>query len=374
MNILLIENTDIQTQLALSTRLLSYADFLVEKGDKVSILCAESNSYKKGNIEVFGCNSSTYSGFGNLKFVFKSSTFLSKIKDVDIIHTFQPNFSSNLPVMISRIKRKSGCKVINDVRSLWIEMGIAKKNISKKKGELLSKLLYFLEKRSLKIVDYNLFITEDHKNYYEEKMKKKLTNYSIIPNAIDGSKFKIKKERKSDKVVFGYIGTLQKMRGLEEIYKVFNEIENVELHLYGHPKPTKLPKNVKYKGFRKYSEIPTVLSSFDVGLIHMENTNSSWFDIILKMNGYPRKVLEYMASSLPILASNQQINKTASEECSIFYDPENKQELKEKIILLRDNIELRNKLGKKAREIFEKKYDLSIIGNKIREIYKNLLA
>ncbi|MHA1781988.1 MAG: glycosyltransferase [Promethearchaeota archaeon] len=372
MNILFIENCNLKTQLALSSRLLEYSNFFTRLGDNVTILSSSQKSYNINKTHVIGLNSSTYSITGNAKFALKSLKELKEtINEFDIIHTFQPNLSSNVPVFLSLIKKRHNVRVINDIRSLWIEMGLAKANISKQKGEIIRKLLYRTEKFFFRIADYHFIISSFHKKHYEKMMNIKIKNSSIIPNCLKGFKFKKNKRKENNKIIFGYIGTLQKMRGLERVFKIFKEIPGVELHLYGSPTPTNLPKNVKYKGFLPYFEIQKALNTFDVGLHHFSNPGNYWVNLLTSAKNYPRKILEYMAMGLPIMATNRISYRRSFGDLLIYYDMNN---LKEKIILLRDNEKLREKKGKLAYETFKKNYSLDVVGKKMRDIYKKIIS
>lgn len=373
MKVILLENANLTTQLALSSRLISFARYLKSQGDEVTIICANKYSYVKDGIQIIGNNTSTYTLLGNLKYILKTSKILKKLGEIDIIHAFQPNISSLAPIFISRIKLKTKCRVINDIRSLWIEMGIAKIDLSMKIGRIIQFLLYYIESILLNQVDMHIFITKDHKEHYEKITKNSFPNSIIIPNAIDDENFKLEKMINNKRIIFGYIGSLQKLRGLDEIYSLFKEIKDVELHLYGSPEPDDLPENVKFLGYVSYDEVPNVLKNFDVGLVHVKNSSNYWYTLITNMDGYPRKVLEYMGASLPILSSNQKVNKTACRECALFYDPYNITDTKKKIRTFRDNEGMRVKMGKKGNEILKRNYSLEIIGKKFRSIYKFLI-
>ena len=371
MKILLIENANLTKQLALSTRLISFSNYLIKKGDEVYILSGSESDAKIGSIKTFGCNSSTYSLQGNVKFVLNSKKHMQNVADIDIIHTYQPNLSSNAAVFVSGLKHKFHSKVINDIRSLWIEMGLAKLKISKERGEPVRKILYAFEKFFLKVVDYNFFITIDHQKHYSNMLNMNFNNSIIIPNTLENFAI-IKSESTNKKIIFGYIGSLQKMRGLERIINIFSKIDGVELHLYGSPKLVNLPENVLYKGYVKYEAIPDVLSTFDVGLAHVSNEGNYWYQLITSMSAYPRKILEYMAASLPILASNQLAHTKTFGDIPLYYDPNDFIALQEKILFLRDNHEVRRKKGEYGLKTFRENYSLDVIGEKIRTIYKKL--
>lgn len=369
-----VENVNLENQLAFSSRLLAMSNYFLKQGDEVTIICS-SPIQKKGKLKIIGTKTDTYSLLGNLKFVSYSASMINQINKFDIIHTFQPNLTANMATWLSRIKKNNKTKIINDIRSLWIEMLLARFKVKKDLGKVIQRLLYNFEKLFMNYADFHFFITKEHQHYYETLMNKQYENSAVIPNTMYLERVERKNnEIRGSKLIFGYIGSLQKKRDLNDFYSVFSKSSNIELHLYGLPKPAYLPKNVKYMGHVPYHQIPSVLSTFDVGTIYMHKGTTAWFDLVTNMAGYPRKVLEYLGAGLPILASNQKINRVATQNNAVFYDPNNRDDIIQKIEMMKENKALRDKLSAKGEEIFKKSYDINTVGKKIRNIYSCLCS
>ncbi len=368
-----VENVNLENQLAFSSRLLAMSNYFLKQGDEVTIVCS-SPTQKKGKMKIVGTKTDTYSLLGNLKFVSYSASMINQINNFDIIHTFQPNLTANMATWLSRIKKNNKTKIINDIRSLWIEMLLARFKIKKYLGKVIQRGLYNFEKLFMNYADFHFFITKEHQQYYETMMNNHYENSAVIPNTMHLKPVERKNnERFGSKLIFGYIGSLQKKRDLNDFYRVFSKIDDIELQLYGLPRPTYLPKNVTYMGHVPYHQIPTVLSTFDVGTIYMHKGTTAWFDLVTNMAGYPRKILEYLGAGLPILASDQKINRVATKNNAVFYDPNDVDDIKEKINLMKENKDLRNNLSTKGKEIFKNSYDINTVGKRIRNIYSKLI-
>ena len=132
--------------------------------------------------------------------------------------------------------------------------------------------------------------------------------------------------------------------------------------LFEFTKKSSLTKNVKFLGWIDRKQIPEYLAKSAIGIGPLRMTD-------VTKNALPIKVLDYMASYLPILA----IDGTLSPD--ILIDGENgffvkdANELSEKIIYLLQNQNVRSKMGQKSRDIVEK-YDWKIIAQSIIDEYK----
>jgi len=56
MKVVLLENANLTSQLALSSRLISFARYLKSQGDEVTIICANKDSYIRDRIKIIGNN------------------------------------------------------------------------------------------------------------------------------------------------------------------------------------------------------------------------------------------------------------------------------------------------------------------------------
>jgi glycosyltransferase involved in cell wall biosynthesis len=92
--------------------------------------------------------------------------------------------------------------------------------------------------------------------------------------------------------------------------------------------------------------------------------------------GLPTTVLEAMASSLPVVASNiPGTNEVVQNESNgILFPPGDASSLAKSIAYLMDNPDVRRKLGKSGRRIAEERYGWPTISKKYVELYNSIAS
>ena len=208
--------------------------------------------------------------------------------------------------------------------------------------------------KASKVLVSNLPSKEIMKSYYkidEEKI-------SIVPNGVDLSFFKTK-NRDPNKIVFS--GVMYHHRGLDVLLdaapKIVKEIPETKLVLLGDGpemkklkeivKQKNLDSNVEFKGWIDRKYIPEHLSNASIGIGPLRRTT-------VTENALPIKVLEYMASSLPIIAKTGTLPDDVLKDNENGWFVENSSELYEKIIKLEQNPELVEKMGKNSLNMVQK--------------------
>jgi glycosyltransferase involved in cell wall biosynthesis len=161
-------------------------------------------------------------------------------------------------------------------------------------------------------------------------------------------------------------------RGLEHIASAVKDIDNVIMCVYGKIVDEGLVKsitavqNVIYRGFlQQYDEYHNALLDADVIVaIYTEDTPSH----PLTMHN---KVLEAMMSGVPIITnfSSDFVNEIGF---GIIVEYGNIEQIRSAIISLRDNPELRKRLGDNGRKAFVEKYNWGIMEQKLYEVYQEL--
>jgi glycosyltransferase involved in cell wall biosynthesis len=223
--------------------------------------------------------------------------------------------------------------------------------------------------KASKVLVSNLPSKEIMKSYYkidEEKI-------SIVPNGVDLSFFKTK-NRDPNKIVFS--GVMYHHRGLDVLLeaapKIVKEIPETKLVLLGDGpemkklkeivKQKNLDSNVEFKGWIDRKDIPEHLSNASIGIGPLKRT-------IVTENALPIKVLEYMASSLPIIAKTGTLPDDVLKDNENGWFVENSSELYEKIIKLEQNPELVEKMGKNSLNMVQK-FSWERIVKSIIDIYE----
>jgi len=223
--------------------------------------------------------------------------------------------------------------------------------------------------KASKVLVSNLPSKEIMKSYYkidEEKI-------SIVPNGVDLSFFKTK-NRDPNKIVFS--GVMYHHRGLDVLLdaapKIVKDIPETKLVLLGDGpemkklketvKQKNLDSNVEFKGWIDRKDIPEHLSNASIGIGPLKRTT-------VTENALPIKVLEYMASSLPIIAKTGTLPEDVLKDNENGWFVENSSELYEKIIKLEQNPELVEKMGKNSLSMVQK-FSWERIVKSIIDIYE----
>jgi len=247
--------------------------------------------------------------------------------------------------------KKLGIPSIIKVDDAVYEKSSGLKSLQRKIEKMIS--TRSLSKAS-KVLVSNLPSKEIMKSYYkidEEKI-------SIVPNGVDLSFFKTK-NRDPNKIVFS--GVMYHHRGLDVLLdaapKIVKEIPETKLVLLGDgPEMKKLKEivkqknlnsNVEFKGWIDRKDIPEHLSNASIGIGPLRRTT-------VTENALPIKVLEYMASSLPIIAKTGTLPDDVLKDNENGWFVENSSELYEKIIKLEQNPELVEKMGKNSLNMVQK--------------------
>ncbi len=320
MHIAVIQNFPLRSHKALSTYLFNISQSLSKLEDiEITVISCGENSYQEGhdfsNISVKG---DPYSLLGNIRYTLKTSRALRKLnkrKPIDVIHALYP-LSSLAAIKLSRIRKKT--KVIYDIRSPWLYVGLSIGSIPKFISSIYIKLASKIEKFLMRKTNGLIFITDELREFYSKNIPKN-KKCLIIPSGINIELFKKEKleinikERlnlNKNSIVLGYIGSWEVSRNLEELIKLFSESLKIYSNLIlvfigkgtGFDKMTKkaeelnLNNSVFFVPPVNHEEIPSWIQSFDICISHIA-------DILIFRQSFPLKLLEYAAMNKPILAS-----------------------------------------------------------------------
>lgn len=155
----------------------------------------------------------------------------------------------------------------------------------------------------------------------------------------------------------GYVGRLVEGKGLEDLFEAIKVLKNQHLELgtwslviYGAgPLESKLKKmaenlnitdKIEWRGFAPYSGVPEALSQIDI-FVH-----PSWHE------GFGRSIMEALAMEKAVVATRVGgiPDLIKDGENGFLVEPHNPEELAEKIKILMENKELREKFSKTGRK------------------------
>jgi glycosyltransferase involved in cell wall biosynthesis len=180
-------------------------------------------------------------------------------------------------------------------------------------------------------------------------------------------------EKKEEAVC--YIGGIYEVRGIYENIEALNKLQ-CNLILAGIFQPKEFQKKcenskgwqyVEFVGFVNRKEMASILARSKAGLVTLHPT-------VNYIDSLPVKMFEYMASGIPVIASNFELWKTIVEgsQCGICVDPKNISEITNAIKSILNNDELSKQMGENGRRAVLEKYNWDMEKKTLSEVYDSL--
>jgi len=305
------------------------------------------------------------------KFMWRSSMIALKMKDIDLVIATSTPLTVGLPaLLLKKIKHKP---FIFEVRDLWPEVPIQMKGI---KNPVLIGLLKWFEKTIYKNAVHIVALSPGmadgvRQNNIDDK------KISIIPNMAKIDCFcpceknsQLIKDfglrENSFKVIhFGALGIANGASTIIESAKLLKDNETVEfIFIGGGSEENTLKslcneynlKNVHFLGKFPMSKTSEIVNLCDVSIV-------SFMDLPILYTNSPNKLFDSLSAGKPIIVNSAGWTKDLVEEyeCGYYVNPNNPQELIDRILFLKENLTVAKQLGINARNIAETKYDKSIL-------------
>jgi glycosyltransferase involved in cell wall biosynthesis len=237
-----------------------------------------------------------------------------------------------------------------------------------KKFRLLFLFLNWLEEIFSKRADLLMTLSEN----VLESFGKKPNKTAVILNCPED--YSGNKDITEDEIlVLGYGGIIMKGRGLEYIAAALSNLSKVKLYVYGPIIDNELfgtinrLSNVEYKGFLSiYDEYHKAIVLTDA-IIAIYTKEIPSHQITMH-----NKHLEAMMAGIPIITnlSPEFVNEIGF---GIIVEYGNIDQIRSAITRLRDDPELRKRLGNNGRKAFLEKYNWGIMEKKLYDVYDYLL-
>ena len=260
-----------------------------------------------------------------------------------------------------------------EVRSLWEER-YKRKNIFK---HVIFSIITYLETFSMYYSDRIVVINNALKDNISKRYFLKNKIISIVPNGVDVSNIKII-EKKNKDLVFGYIGTLSPIEGLDLLIKVFNQLHaygltnklifygdgierrNLELLALNNPL-------IQFKGSFLPSQVSKVYSNVNI-VVNPRISN------LLTNSVTPLKPLEAMAYRKLVIASDVAAmhELIKNEKTGFLFKAESESALKKIIIDVLKNKKINVVIDNAYNEILENR-NWQINSLKYTKIYNDLI-
>lgn len=312
----------------------------------------------------------------NLRFTILASRALSNVIEknhIQIVHVFSYAFASLIKFKIFPSSKK--VKWIYDIRS----------------GPVLDNMFYQLGNKLLRfeasLFDKTFIIDEMVNNEIFGNQKKK--GAVIVPLGVDLNVFKPERNPLllsrygilENDTVLVYLGNLNSERRIQNVIMAFGKaskkIKGLRLMIIGDgnslPDLKLLAKNLSisdkviFLGYIDYSKVPSFLSATDIAI--------SYIPIVPAFDAQPPiKTVEYLACSLPVIATSTKGNQRfITHERNGLLSEDDPYSLLKAITRLCIDVNLRNKLGKNARPSIVEYDWRTIVKEKILPAYQEVL-
>lgn len=229
-------------------------------------------------------------------------------------------------------------------------------------------------KKSLQGASQILVLNEQMKNTVNNFYGIPSEKIFIMPNGIDLSFFNTKNTRERT-IVFS--GVMYHHRGLDilldSVPKIIESLPDTKIILIGEGpemqrlqtivSEKKISKNVKFEGWVDRIDIPTHLSSASLAIGPLQLTPTT-------VKSIPIKVLEYMASSLPIIAKKDSLSDDVLKNGENGYFIEDASDVAEKAIKILKDPALVEKMGCASKSMVQK-FGWENLLTSLLEKYKN---
>jgi glycosyltransferase involved in cell wall biosynthesis len=291
----------------------------------------------------------------------------AKAVEADIYHFHDPEL---LPY--GYLLKKQGKKVIYDIHE-----DLSAKIIDKKNNHLkvfLPLIAYFIsliEKNIAKTLSYNIVVNN------EIKSKFKTNNIEIITNLPIISLFQNRyiEAAKNEIPIVVYAGLLNRIRGIKEIVEAIGIVGGkAKLVLLGRWQDQSYKAEciksagwiyTEYKGMLPLEAAYKIVQESDIGIVNFMPMKNHLYSM-------PNKAFEYMAAAKPMIMSNFPYWQDLFEDCALFNDPEDPNDIAANILELINVPSLMAQKAKKAREMIENKYSWEAESLKLLSIYRLL--
>ena len=354
---------------------LSLAKSAIDKGFVVYLI----SDFKKSDIEKFQTvgiktidvkiNRNNKNFISNFKLVYQLNKIYNKIKP-EIIH--QVSLKMIIFGSISLFFSKK-YKIVNAVTGMGYLFTNSRKSISKYFVLFIIRLLNFKN---------NIFYIFQNKTDLELfKAQGLINNFIVIKGAgVDEFDFSIAEPKLNSKVQIVFTGRILRDKGIIELIKAFNLMpedvkEKAELNIYGDI-DIKNPSYISKKTLKKLIEHSSINwrgFSDDIKTVLIE---SDIYCLPSYREGLPKSIIEAMAIGRPIITTNA----PGCDDCVIddyngFKIPiKDFSLLSETLAKLIVDSNLRIKMGRNSRKLFEAEFTLNKVIDQTFGFYEKVLS
>ena len=320
---------------------------------------------------------------------FKKLEELNKKFAFDIIH-------ANLPLVPNfAIPKESANALVSTVHSTWKgeaeaikHEGLRKLNTNEKFMLEFNSLLRSSEKKLMKrsdaLIAVSMYTKKELTEFYDIDEEK----IHIIYNGVDVQKFKPNKDRaglrrelgleEKQKIIL-FVGRLYQRKGLDTLFqsisKVVQNFKDAKFVISGEgfrqnkekllklAEKLKIENSVLFVGYFPDEKLPDLYAASDI------------FVLPALYENFPFAILEAQATGLPVISTKVGgiPELVTNNKNGLLVEPANSEQLTEGIMILLENPEFAEELGKRARQLVKEKFAWPLITNEVVDLYNKIL-
>lgn len=302
-------------------------------------------------------------------------------KDIDLVIATSTPLTVGITALY--LKKFKKWPYLFEVRDLWPEVPI---QMGAFKNPLIKKSTRWFEKKIYKNSEHVVALSPGMQDGVLKYLPKEKT--SMIPNMSKIDQFwprgnnetlreKMNLASQSFKIVhFGALGEANGAHTIIESAKLMKNDASVTFIFVGggsqEPELKQMCQeneleNVTFYGKVAMEEMSEIVNFCDVSMVSFE-------DLPILYTNSPNKLFDSLSAGKPIIVNSAGWTKEMVEtyNCGSYVNPNQPQELAEKIKHLQNHPEEVNKMGENARKLAETKYDKSILCEQFAEVVDNL--
>jgi len=284
--------------------------------------------------------------------------FILKKQKFEVLHCHDLH---TIPIgfLAGKLTRKP---IIYDVHDFYFD----------KKIKFIKKLIQKIDGFFASKVDYIIVPSPYFLDYY----KKLNGNVALIFNAPEKNIFTEKKELQSRVFTISYFGNVRWDKQLVDLMEAVKDIKNARIFIGGSgikmeeiKRVAKNYDNVKIGGFVPYKELMDRYKESDCIYVVYHPTNQ-----VIKYS-VPMKIFEAMACGLPVISNCEGFTGefVRKNRIGLCVEEGNLKQIREAVIKLMNDPELRKEFGENGRHLVEKFYNWENMEKILVKIYSEVL-
>jgi glycosyltransferase involved in cell wall biosynthesis len=405
MNILYVHQHFTTREGSTGTRSYEFAKYLVSQGHKVTIVTGnnerssirkmanaknKSDFILKVNIDGINVRIINIRDSNRLKVSIRIWNFILfmtlacyvclREKKADLIFATSTPLTVGIPGILTKFVRR--IPFIFEVRDIWpesaVEMGTLRNPIVIKVSEFFEKLFYNKSDKII-VICSRMKDRLAARGFPAEKIEviHLGADIGLFDSSIEKNLDFLSKYHLNDKFIIMFTGAHNDAHALENVIESARELRehnDIKFVFIGEGRRKQdliqlakdLP-NVLFIDSVPKTQIPGLLACADLTLMVLKNT-------AISETACPNKFFDYLSSGTPILINftgemSEMLKKCEYGTCA---EPDNPTDIASKILELKSNPQLCNKMGKNARKLAEK-YDRKKMASQLERVFETVL-